>query len=102
MNWPRFAALGAITLLELALSVIAWRMLPALRQAIPLWALLIAVIALCGLPALFSTARHDRRDQRLYRIANGLCVKCGYDLRGNPDVCPGCGAAVRGDERVKG
>lgn len=27
-----------------------------------------------------------------YRRSRGLCVNCGYDLRGSTDLCPECGA----------
>ncbi|MCH8822568.1 MAG: hypothetical protein IH984_03575 [Planctomycetes bacterium] len=34
--------------------------------------------------------------RRLIRRKRGLCIKCGYDLRGNSggDVCPECGITI--------
>jgi len=33
--------------------------------------------------------------RRLERMRNGLCVDCGYDLRGNVSgVCPECGTPI--------
>ncbi|MCL4196643.1 MAG: hypothetical protein KJZ69_04055 [Phycisphaerales bacterium] len=50
---------------------------------VPLWSLALAT----GLPSAWLWFRDRRR-------APGLCVHCGYDLRGNASgVCPECGAA---------
>jgi hypothetical protein len=54
---------------------------------IPIWSLAL----LTGVPTawMFRTDRKRRRGER-----EGLCAKCGYDLRGLPDgrACPECGA----------
>ncbi len=53
------------------------------------------VIVLAGVVAMFfAPADYDLRRKRL---AEGMCVHCGYDLRGGTDVdpatslCPECG-----------
>ncbi len=51
---------------------------------VPIWALIVLV----GSPTLWLW-RCDRRRQP------GLCIKCGYDLRGaDHEVCPECGGDV--------
>lgn len=42
-----------------------------------------------GYPVLILIRRPLRRRRRLKR---GLCVTCGYDLRGSPERCPECGS----------
>lgn len=58
-----------------------------LGASIPFW--LLAV--LCGVgPALHARRQRVRRRRR----AGGLCLACGYDLRGTPEQCPECGTGV--------
>ncbi len=42
----------------------------------------------------YSNIKQNREKRR--RVTNGLCLKCGYDLRASPDRCPECGLVVRG------
>lgn len=99
VTWPlrtgaplRGMCVGA---LELRVSGFSWwfvsRHLPVVVKGstlhlvgVPLWSLALTA----GLPSAWLWLRGRRR-------APGLCVHCGYDLRGNASgVCPECGAAA--------
>jgi len=43
--------------------------------------------------------KHRRREKRVTR---GLCVRCGYDLRGSSERCPECGAGVGSKQSAVG
>jgi hypothetical protein len=57
---------------------------PDLLIRLPLW-MPTTSSAMLLIPLLWSYRRHRRR-RRL-----GLCLRCGYDLRGSPEKCPECG-----------
>jgi len=64
---------------------VTWGGPPYTIVRIPIWVL----VVLIATPTLWLW-RCDRRKQP------GLCVKCGYDLRGaDHKVCPECGAALQ-------
>ncbi len=42
------------------------------------------------LPAVAYPRLKQKKIQRV-RVAQGLCVKCAYDLRGSSERCPECG-----------
>lgn len=56
----------------------------------PCWFLLL----LTGLPAALWLRALRRGRRRARRVRDGLCVGCGYDLRGSPGRCPECGRAA--------
>ena len=57
------------------------------ETTVPLW---MACLVFAALPAYFGLSlRHRRRKRKKL----GLCLKCGYDLRGSKTRCPECGQA---------
>ncbi len=54
---------------------------------IPLW---IPTVAFLAYPVYVRTPLHRRRKRRKL----GLCLKCGYDLRGSAERCPKCGEVI--------
>jgi hypothetical protein len=48
-------------------------------------------VALVAILPLADVMMIRRRRRRRYRAAEGLCARCGYDLRATPDKCPECG-----------
>lgn len=52
----------------------------------------LALVTLLGAAAVVAYMKIRRRERRL---AAGLCVACGYDLRASGDRCPECGAVAR-------
>jgi hypothetical protein len=60
--------------------------------AIPWWAV--------GVPAVLSEAIFIRRwVVRRQREVRGLCLGCGYDLRGTVERCPECGLPIAAGEK---
>jgi hypothetical protein len=57
--------------------------------SISLW---VAAPMLAAVPLMW-VVRHPGNTRRR-RAANGLCLRCGYDLRATAGRCPECGAAV--------
>ena len=51
---------------------------------VPLWLMVMATGVLPGSAVARRMRAHGRRRR-------GLCVNCGYDLRGTPQSCPECG-----------
>ena len=55
---------------------------------VPLW------IPTVAFGATFYLCRPLHFHRRRKRKKLGLCIKCGYDLRGSKDRCPECGEAI--------
>ena len=55
--------------------------------AVPLWIVTATFFVPCVPWLLFRRKRVARA-----RVARGLCLDCGYDLRATPGRCPECGA----------
>jgi hypothetical protein len=55
---------------------------------IPLWYFTAAFLILLAFRFIGNLQRRRRRRE------NGLCPRCGYDLRESPDRCPECGMAA--------
>jgi len=55
---------------------------------VPHWLL----VAVSAAPATAMVMRWRRN--RSHRRTDGVCARCGYDLRATPDRCPECGGAV--------
>lgn len=57
------------------------------RLTVPLW-IPTSLFSIMLLPPLVQSYRRRKRKML------GLCVKCGYDLRGSKNRCPECGAGL--------
>ena len=57
------------------------------RIHLPLWVPILILLVL-PLYALLPFHRHRERKKL------GLCLHCGYDLRGSEDICPECGTEL--------
>ena len=55
---------------------------------LPLWMPFIVFATYPAIAFIRGPLRRHRRRKR------GLCLTCGYDLRGSPDRCPECGARI--------
>ena len=50
-----------------------------------------AIIAGIFVLPIVAYPRLKRKKIRRFRVSQGLCVNCGYDLRGSSERCPECG-----------
>lgn len=91
-----WTAIAPMRLLELYAVLVAWAALMVCATSDcfnPAHTLLmIALAAWLGARPLVRLVRLERAR---YRVAAGICVRCGYDLRATPYRCPECGTPVR-------
>ena len=66
-----------------------WRRIAELD--LPAW---FVILVTAILPAMRLLGYRRYRRYR-HRIAAGLCLSCGYDLRATPDRCPECGTPIK-------
>ncbi len=67
-----------------------------------IWVVSTAVVVLMAFLALLwsiAMVRVYRRDGRRQR--EGLCLRCGYDLRHAADRCPECGETIHTNRNLK-
>ncbi len=87
------SALTHITAVDVSAGVVReWRLIPGhaslfWRLGVPFW---ISALFFAALSWYLYAPLHRRRKRKKL----GLCVKCGYDLRGSKDRCPECGTAI--------
>jgi hypothetical protein len=64
---------------------------------IPIWLLLVLVLVYM----LFQLKEIWLRHRATTRQRQGLCVVCGYDIRGQPAQCPECGTSIDPESRAQ-
>ena len=90
-GWPGLLAIPITLAIFLALVVYG----PALVRG---WWFPLALI-MPGVFGVIGVVRMIRAERAyLVRRQEGLCVNCGYDLRGTPSRCPECGTPVHTPE----
>lgn len=72
--------------------------LSGVSVAVPGWGIatfwFVPIGVTAALPVVWLAINLHRRSLRRRRLAAGLCLECGYDLRGSKDRCPECGTPV--------
>jgi hypothetical protein len=88
-----FAAFLGLGIVLQLLEIAGWLS----ESILKIW---VGAFIICGVTyGSFSALREYRDLVQERNVENGLCDKCGYDLRESPDRCPECGAIVRKKRR---